>query len=147
MKNKLTNLRTAQNKHGRYELRFDGRLLQSKVIGAIGVSLCEKFIDDVMYLCRNVGHEQWVYAGNLAECEGYTKEAESALLKLMKMSINEGCIADFYCIQSPLCIDQIKRMRAAPGVDPVTPFQFFATLDDTLEAANQALIDLTETSN
>lgn len=110
-----------QDKYGQYILQYQDRILSSKVIGAIGVSLTMKFNRDIMALFSLVEDSHFGYFGDLSECQAYTADAEKLLSISHADAIRSGCVVDAYCVGTALSIEQLRRVRLEAGIE--TPLE------------------------
>ncbi|MCC2617438.1 hypothetical protein LJ739_14390 [Aestuariibacter halophilus] len=105
-----------RDKHGYYTLQFDDQVLRLRVGGSIGTGLAAKFDIDVATALKSIPPGPWIYFGDMRGCDGYTRDAESQIIETQKMALASGCVADAYCIDSPVARSQVDNIRRSAGI-------------------------------
>jgi hypothetical protein len=119
-----------KDKYGSYSLSLDEQIIIGCVSGALGDSLSKHFFNDMCSVIKKIRPLNWAYLADMRECDGLTETAEKNLQQAYRYSINNGCVVDAYCVQSPVAIDQMRRIRQELGIKGEMNDHVFAELQD-----------------
>ena len=119
-----------KDKYGSYSLSFEEQIVSGRIRGALGDTLSKRFLKDMQSIVHNNFVAPWSYLADMSTCEGLTGTAEKKLQETYSYCINSGCVVDAYCVQSPIAIDQIRRIRTVLGVRGDIDNHIFTRLQD-----------------
>jgi hypothetical protein len=119
-----------KDKYGSYSLSLDQHIIKGCVSGALGDTLSKRFLNDMCTIIADIRPVNWAYLADMRKCEGLTGTAEKNLQEAYLYAINNGCVVDAYCVESPVAIDQMRRIRDKLGIKGEIGKHVFANLHD-----------------
>ncbi|MBC3765186.1 hypothetical protein [Neptunicella marina] len=104
-------LRRGKDKYGSYEITVEDSILIVSVKGAFGEGLVNNYTRDLTTTIDSISHKKWGYLAYALELEALTNQGFDYLKTSFAYSVANNCIADAYCVTSPLAIAQIDKIR------------------------------------
>lgn len=119
-----------KDKYGSYSLSVEEQIVKGCVSGALGDTLSKRFLHDMRSITNEISPLNWAYLADMRKCEGLTGIAERNLQETYRYCISNGCVVDAYCVESPVAIDQMCRIRETLGIKGDINKHVFATLQE-----------------